>query len=374
MKRVSRSGRMGVWRRAAGRRVGLLAAGAVLAVAAGGVFLASRSQAATNTVAAEAEQGTVAGAAAVRDTSATASGRFVTFGSASEPSARRSIKGRPLYVRTGNELAGRPRELTDYQIGRWVGDWLPDVAADVDSLVDQAEAADRLALIVAYNIPNRDCNGMSSGGAKTSAAYRAWIQDLARGIGNRPGIVVLEPDALAMTDCLDAAGRAARIADIAFATSQLRQRTQASVYIDAGHSNWWQPGPMADLLRQAGVAEATGFAINVSNYRFTAESTAYGDRLVTELATRGIPGTGYVVDTSRNGRGPAPDDPMSWCNPPGRGLGKRPTTGPDSGAAAHAFLWIKAAGESDGDCGRGEPPAGHWYPAYAQMLIDNAVY
>ena len=83
-----------------------------------------------------------------------------------------------------------------------------------------------------------------------------------------------------------------------------------------------------------------------------------------------------MIDTSRNGRGPKGNE---WCNPDGRGLGKKPTT--STGLKnVDAFLWIKRAGESDGlktICGQGvdgAPVAGQWFESYAQMLIKNAQY
>jgi len=93
-----------------------------------------------------------------------------------------------------------------------------------------------------------------------------------------------------------------------------------------------------------------------------------------------VPTTHFIVDTSRNGLGPdsmqtyaaAPDDqPGSvistlvaggWCNPPGAGLGIKPTaaTGvslsaldsylPGNPALVDAYLWVKTPGQSDGQC------------------------
>ena len=40
------------------------------------------------------------------------------------------------------------------------------------------------------------------GGASDGRAYRAWIAQMARGIGGAPAIVILEPDALAGMGCL----------------------------------------------------------------------------------------------------------------------------------------------------------------------------
>jgi endoglucanase len=76
----------------------------------------------------------------------------------------------------------------------------------------------------------------------------------------------------------------------------------------------------------------------------------------------------FVIDTSRNGAGPPPEDgsPDHWCNPPGMRLGEAPTTSPDL-PRVDALLWIKQPGDSDGTC-RGAPPAGQWWPQAALEL------
>jgi Glycosyl hydrolases family 6/Glycosyltransferase like family 2 len=61
----------------------------------------------------------------------------------------------------------------------------------------------------------------------------------------------------------------------------------------------------------------------------------------------------FVIDTSRNGAGPPPDDPQredEWCNPAQQARGTPPTTAIDRPGLA-ALLWIKAPGKSDGKCG-----------------------
>ena len=75
-------------------------------------------------------------------------------------------------------------------------------------------------------------------------------------------------------------------------------------------------------------------------------------------------GSHYVIDTSRNGAGPAPTTALNRCNPSSRALGVAPTTA-TAGAHADAYLWIKRPGESDGTCDRGDPPAGHFITQYA---------
>jgi hypothetical protein len=81
-------------------------------------------------------------------------------------------------------------------IARWFGNWNSDINAAVSSFVGAADTADKLPILVAYNIPGRDFGGHSGGGAGSPEAYRTWISTFAAAIGNRPAVVVIEPDAL----------------------------------------------------------------------------------------------------------------------------------------------------------------------------------
>jgi endoglucanase len=180
-------------------------------------------------------------------------------------------------------------------------------------------------------------------------------------------VVVLEPDGLAQLDCLAAGPRQERLDMLRSAVGVLSSAPGAVVYLDAGNSGWIGAAAMADRLRSAGVGQASGFALNVSNFHRTNHEVAFGD----DLSGR-LDGAHYVVDTSRNGPGPVAGD-RGWCNPRGRALGDRPTTNTGS-AAADAYLWIKMVGQSDGECGRGEPAAGTWWPEYAIGLAQRAAY
>jgi len=236
----------------------------------------------------------------------------------------------------------------------WFGDWTTQVTRDVAQVVKAAGRA--TPVLVAYNIPGRDCGGYSSGGAASEAAYAAWIEAFAAGIGDRRAAVILEPDALAHA-CGDTTALY-RMLDHAVAV--LAANPDTYVYIDAGDADWLDAGTTAERLRRAGVGRARGFAVNVSNFVPTDESVAYGERISDLLGG----GPHYVVDTSRNGNGTNGE----WCNPPGRALGVAPTTRTGK-ARADAFLWIKTPGESDGDCD-GNPPAGTWMPEYALDLAE----
>ena len=123
---------------------------------------------------------------------------------------------------------------------------------------------------------------------------------------------------------------------------------------------------MAARLNQAGVDHARGFSLNTANFFTTDDEIGYGE------AISGLTnGSHYVIDTSRNGAGPAPDSPLDWCNPSGRALGTPPTAA-TAGAHADAYPWIKRPGESDGSCDSGDPPAGTFVNQYAIDLAHNA--
>jgi endoglucanase len=239
------------------------------------------------------------------------------------------------------------------------------VRSAVASRVSTISAAGALPVLVAYNIPQRDCGSLSGGGANSPDGYRSWIRSLAAGIGSRRAVVILEPDALAGLDCLSAADRQTRYALLRDAVSVLSSYPGVYVYLDAGNSRWHSAAETASRLSLAGVDVAQGFSLNVSNYLTTSEEAGYGDQ-VSALAG----GTHFVVDTSRNGLGPSPDG--QWCNAPGRALGTRPIAATGH-AVTDAYLWIKRPGESDGTC-NGGPVAGAWWADYALGLAQRAAY
>jgi endoglucanase len=256
----------------------------------------------------------------------------------------------------------------------WYGSWSADITTVVKTYVDAAERAGALALLVAYNVPNRDCGQYSAGGAQDDGAYEAWIQGLATGIGDRRAAVVLEPDAIPLLEeCLSESDQAKRLALIRRAVELLEARPGVSVYIDAGHSNWVPPDEMAQRLQLAGIERARGFALNTSNFQPDDELIKYGKAVVQALGRD----THFIIDSSRNGngverKGNAPEDTSaeSWCNPEGRALG-RPPSAETGEAELDAFLWIKRPGESDGECKQG-PPAGQWFQARAVEMARNA--
>jgi endoglucanase len=367
------------------------------------------------------------------------------------------------------------------------------VEQQVREVMFEAQVQRAEPVLVAYNIPGRDCSQYSAGGASSEAAYEAWIDAVAAGIGNHPAIVLLEPDSLGLLPSTCSGAKSPfptyepnpdtnpdtnpadlqRFAELNYAVNALEADPNTVVYLDGTHSAWLSVGAIAQELVDAGVERAQGFFLNVSNYQPTPELIDYGtwisdciafahdseqggwrlghyDYCASQyypatqnnfvpwqqnFATWGLssqwyqqnmgtaqPTTHFVIDTSRNGQGPndmslyaSPpyNQPQSvidtlvagnWCNPPGAGLGIRPTT--NTGVALlDAYLWVKIPGESDGSCdaaggarawdyqaytqpgwpttpsqqalfdplwGLYDPPAGSWFPEQALQLAENA--
>ena len=252
---------------------------------------------------------------------------------------------RPADAKLLEQIATQPT-------ARWFGDWNTDVQGSATRYVDKLTTAGMLPVMVAYNIPNRGCDGE---GALTSTAYLAWIQSFANGIGSRAAVVILEPDALP-AKCFTTE----RAATLTQAVQIFKKNAATAVYIDAGHSNWLTTQEAASRLNSSGITHADGFSLNVSNFHATAGNATYGNTLSALVG-----GKHFVIDTGRNGNGSNGET----CNPAGRRIGTNPTT--VSGyALVDALLWIKPPGESDGTC-NGGLSGGGWMAEYALGLVTN---
>lgn len=255
-----------------------------------------------------------------------------------------------------NKIATQPKAI-------WLGGWNSNIQGDTQAKVDKASQANKVPVFIAYNIPFRDCGSYSAGGSSSADAYRTWIDGMAAGIGSRKAAVVLEPDALAGYTCLPSDGQQQRLDLLKYAVQKLKSLGNTLVYLDAGNSSWVSANDMAQRLKQAGIDMADGFSLNVSNFRTNDESISYGQQISSQIG-----GKHFVIDTSRNGNGPASDN--AWCNPDGSALGNQPTTNTGN-PLVDAFLWLKYPGQSDGNC-NGAPSAGVWYPDYALGLAQRA--
>src|SRR5690349_4271168 len=149
--------------------------------------------------------------------------------------------GRAAAIRS--QIAQRP-------MASWFGNWSGDISRAVGGYVGAADAVDKLPLLVAYNIPGRDaCGGHSGGGAGSVGAYDQWIASFAAAIGNRPAVVVLEPDSLGDFSCMSQAQINDRVGMLSRAANQFRSKAPNTwAYLDAGNPGWIDAQTMAQRL------------------------------------------------------------------------------------------------------------------------------
>jgi len=174
------------------------------------------------------------------------------------------------------------------------------VSQDVRNTVQRAADKGAVPVLVAYNIPFRDCAQFSAGGATSAAEYESWIDGFATGIGNSKAVVILEPDSLGIipwynpfadrdtwvtnpnyewcqpVEAEQATAAAERFAMLNYAVNRLKENPRTRVYLDGTHSAWLSASDTADRLIQAGVAHADGFFLNVASYQVNSHLEKYG--------------------------------------------------------------------------------------------------
>lgn len=255
-------------------------------------------------------------------------------------------------------------KIANNSVGIWLGGWYGDVGSATRQWLGQMQSQGALPVFILYNIPIRDCGSYSAGGATSASAYQTWVRSIANASSGKKAVFILEPDALAGWDCLTPGQREERAQVLRTAIDILSADGNHYVYLDAGNARWHSADVMAARLRQIGTQGLQGISLNVSNFLTTTESQAYGVRISQQTG-----GLRVVIDTSRNGQGPAPN--LAWCNPEGRGLGLPPSA--QGGNPIDAHLWLKYPGESDGAC-NGAPTSGEWWADYALGLASRAAF
>ena len=250
----------------------------------------------------------------------------------------------------------------------------PDVGPVVHAYLVRAahEEPGTVPMLATYRVVDGHCGHWADTPAD-QASYHEFIKRFAHGIGRSRAVLFLEMDALITTPCLTRHGVTIRMKELHGAIDLLSARCpHLVIYLDAGAGDALSPSHAARLLRRAGIRQIQGFFLNSTHFDWTSKEIRYGEKV-----SRLTGGKHFVVNTGENGRGPlVPPDRVHQgnevlCNPPGRGLGPRPTTATGY-PRVDAFAWTSNPGESGGACGPGAPPTGAYWPAYALMLVRNA--
>jgi endoglucanase len=125
----------------------------------------------------------------------------------------------------------------------------------------------------------------------------------------------------------------------------------------------------AGILNKIGLGRIRGFYTNDTHLNWTIDEVNWA----TQVSAR-VHGAHFIVNTNANGNGPkrnphpATQGNEDLCNPPGRGLGPRPTTNTGF-SLADAWLWTSPPGNSSG-CGGGPPGGVFWVPRAVQLAAS----
>lgn len=244
--------------------------------------------------------------------------------------------------------------LLQQPVAKWLTDDSLSLLEGVKSIASDSEQEGTIPLFVTYNIPNRDLGSYSSGGATDGTEYQAWTGQVSQAIGDRPSVIVVEPDALAQLPDMDTPERQARISQLADALDTYHANEQSAVYLDAGNARWLPAEEAADLIQAVEDQtehDITGVSLNVSNYISAQETEAYAENIQRAYGKKLF----VLIDNSRNGN-PSAIAPEDWCNPAGQRLGNADHIFSPSAPVEEAY--IKTPGESDGECGISDLPAG----------------
>ena len=241
----------------------------------------------------------------------------------------------------------------------WVGRFTsPNFHVKVRRIFDNAHAQGAIPILTVLRAQSTGCSPTYNGGGPAEdARTRAWYDDLAQAIGGDRVVIAFEPDSLGTIDCHARSRRAARYRLLRYGVDALSRNPNATIYIEAGASDWEGASRMAKKLRKVGIAKVRGFMLNATHYDWTRANVEYGLKL-----SRLVGGKHFIINTAENGRGPIhkrlPNGRRLtvWCNPPNRGLGPAPTTN-TSNPRADAYLWVNRPGYAQ-SC-QGRPIA--WY-------------
>ena len=261
------------------------------------------------------------------------------------------------------------RELANQPVAKWVnGD--PNDGQIIKQYMDDAEAAGKKGLVTMYDIPGRDLNNYSAGGASSNGEYLANVDAVAQSIGNRKAEVILEPDALMDSTRIGPDAGSARRQLMSQAVDRLTAQPNTTVSIAAGSPGYASPSQVADLLIEAGIGKARNFSVGESGFIAPDKLMAYGDSIVSELAKRGVTGVHYSVETARSGVETHGEGSAAWAEADGAASGIRPTSDQAiiKNPNVSSFNWVKLPWQADGRIAA----AGSLIPDYAISLIKNA--
>lgn len=267
-------------------------------------------------------------------------------------------------------LAGQPKFA-------WFGRFTrPHMRKKIRTYIARARCAGTVPLMTVMRHQGKRCgNGYTGGGRREDARTRRWYRRFARAVGSRRVVIAFEPDSIGTLECLVPSRRDDRLRLLRYGVNRLSQLPNATVYLEAGASDWEPARATARKLRRIGIGKVRGFMVNVTHFDWTVNNIRYGYEV-----SRRVGGKPFIVSTAYNGRGPVHLKAVIggrhrrlnvWCNPRMRGLGPPPTASTGY-PGVDAFMWIGRPGYSAGACNGGPLPVGAWWLRRALMFSRYA--
>jgi endoglucanase len=229
-----------------------------------------------------------------------------------------------------------------------------------------------IPLLTVMRHQGKECHRRyTAGGPAEDERARRWYDSFARTVWPFRIAIGFEPDSLGTLECVAPHRRGARLRLLRYGVAVLSKLPNATIYLEAGASDWESARVTARRLRYIGIRKVRGFMLNATHYDWTANNIRYG--LKVSRLTGGKP---FIVSTSFNGRGPVHLRARVrgrlrrlnvWCHPLRRGLGPLPTTNTGN-RKVDAFMWVGRPGYSAGSCNGGPLPIGRWWPERALMF------
>ena len=250
--------------------------------------------------------------------------------------------------------AAKVKLLAESPQFRWFGMWEQPVVSKLRGMI--AQAPGQVPLIAVFG----DRKGRG-GGRAAFARYRRWIDQVVQGIGSSEVVIAFEPDSLGL---MSGAGHAAALR---YGVRRLSKLPNATVYVEAGASDWMSPRQAAAKLRAVGVRYVRGFMLNATHQTTTAANIRHGRKI-----SRLLGGKHFIINTSHNGNGPLYRNGHTiWCNPPNAAAGTRPTTR-TADRKVDAYMWVERPGYSNGACNGGPAKVGSWWERRAIQMVTRA--
>jgi endoglucanase len=227
----------------------------------------------------------------------------------------------------------------------WLGRFTrPNFAGKIREVIDRAKADGAVPVFTVLRAQASKCSPTyQGGGPREDRATRKWYDALARVLGDERVVIAFEPDSLGTIDCLARSRRDDRIKLLRHGVLALSRLPNATVYLEAGASDWEPASRTANQLRAIGIARVRGFMLNATHTDWTRANIEHGLQISRLTGSKH-----FIINTAENGRGPVHYRRNRrritvWCNPGLRGLGPPPTTD-TSHPMVDAYLWINRPG------------------------------